>query len=255
MDLKPVPSSAIITAFNKEDGIKALVDQIKEQTKGIVPDLSTDKGRKEIASLAYKVSQSKSAIDAEGKKLKEQYTVITNKIDESRRFAREQLDAERDRIRQPLTDWENEESARKKKHTDKLEELNQLAEAPYVLSSGAIRSAIEDVENLVVDERFEEYQAQIKTARLEALEALRKALPEVEADEAKTLRLEQERKEEAERQKREYEAKIAQEATDKANAEAKEREEKLRKQAELEKAQAVELAIQNERQSQAKTHL
>ena len=38
---------------------------------------------------------------------------LPKQIDESRRIVRERLDALKDEVRKPLTDWENAESARK----------------------------------------------------------------------------------------------------------------------------------------------
>ncbi|MFW1829143.1 hypothetical protein ACG9X3_19515, partial [Acinetobacter sp. ULE_I092] len=126
MELQVLEQNVIVSAFNNANGIQAIVDQIKAQVSSIVPDVTTAKGRKEIASLAYKVAQSKSAIDAEGKKLKEQYTVVTNQIDADRKFARDELDAERDRIRQPLTDWENAEKDRVAKHENAIKEITDF---------------------------------------------------------------------------------------------------------------------------------
>lgn len=48
-------------------------------------DVSTDKGRKEIASLAYKVARTKTAIDDAGKKLNEEARAKINAVDEDRR--------------------------------------------------------------------------------------------------------------------------------------------------------------------------
>ncbi|NKX16236.1 hypothetical protein HGG75_10920 [Ochrobactrum pseudogrignonense] len=42
-------------------------EQIKAETDAFKPDLSTVSSRKEISSLAYKVTRTKTAIDAAGK--------------------------------------------------------------------------------------------------------------------------------------------------------------------------------------------
>ena len=49
--------------FSKKDGIEKLVRQIEKQARAVVIDHSTAKGRKEVKSLAAKVSRSKTLID------------------------------------------------------------------------------------------------------------------------------------------------------------------------------------------------
>src|SRR5690606_16760256 len=133
-------------------------DQIKAQVGSVVSDVTTAKGRKEIASLAYKVAQSKAAIDAEGKKLKEQYTVITSKIDADRKIARDQLDAERDRIRQPLTDWENAKKEREAKHEESIANIKANLNLDDMACADHIRTLIHKLEALVIDSAFEDYE-------------------------------------------------------------------------------------------------
>ncbi|MDG3557036.1 hypothetical protein P7L54_13880 [Acinetobacter bereziniae] len=240
MELQVLEQNAIVAAFNNTNGIQAIVDQIKAQVSSIVPDVTTVKGRKEIASLAYKVAQSKSAIDAEGKKLKEQYTVVTNKIDADRKFARDELDAERDRIRQPLTDWENAEKDRVAKHENAIEAIKNFANNNFLITanSSMIEGAIATLNDQVIDSSFEEYEDQAKLAKLETLETLRNALSETQSLEAKRAELERLRQAEIERQQKERDEKIAREAADKARVEAEAKALADRKRAEQEKLEA-----------------
>ncbi|MGL6033996.1 MAG: hypothetical protein ACRC0N_02820 [Acinetobacter johnsonii] len=240
MELQVLEQNAIVSAFNNANGIQSIVDQIKAQVSSIVPDATTPKGRKEIASLAYKVAQSKSAIDAEGKKLKEQYTVVTNKIDADRKFARDELDAERDRIRQPLTDWENAEKDRLAKHEAAIQEIKNFADNNFLITanSSMIKGAIAALNDQVIDSSFEEYEEQAKLAKLETLETLRNALSETQSLEAERAELERLRQAEIERQQKERDEKIAREAADKARVEAEAKALADRKRAEQEKLEA-----------------
>ena len=237
-ELQVLEQNVIVSAFNNANGIQAIVDQIKAQVSSIVPDVTTAKGRKEIASLAYKVAQSKSAIDAEGKKLKEQYTVVTNKIDADRKFARDELDAERDRIRKPLTDWENAEKDRVAKHEGVIAEIKNYALISNEATSNDIKEVISIVENAIVDSSFEEYEEQAKLAKFETLEKLRTALVACEKAEAERAELERLRQAEIERQQKERDEKIAREAADKARVEAEAKALADRKRAEQEKLEA-----------------
>ena len=227
MELQVIEQNVIVQAFNGEGGIQAIVEQIKSQIGSIVPDVSTVKGRKEIASLAHKVAKTKTAIDAEGKKLKEQYTVITNKIDADRKYARDSLDAERDRIRQPLTDWENAEKERVAHHESCVASIRMAAS--LAVSQDAnwtslnIKEAIETLENRVIDSSFEEYEQEAKLAKFETLEALRTALVAREKYEAEQAELEAFEQAERIRWQKDHDERIAREATEKAQREAEEK--------------------------------
>ena len=226
--------NAIVSAFNTENGIKSIVEsirsQVDEKINGVVWDFSKKKDRDLVASLAHKVARSKTAIDAEGKKLKEQYTVITNKIDVERKLAREALDAERDRIRQPLTDWEQAEKDRVAKHENAIKEITDFLLPENInVDAEILASNIRYLEKVPMGTMFEEYEEKIKIAKLETLEALRTALASREKYEAEQAELERLRQAEQARQQQEYDAKIAREATEKAQREA---EEKARQEAE-----------------------
>lgn len=49
------------------NGLDAFINKIKEEVSNAPQDISTEKGRKEIASLAYKVAKSKTALVKLGK--------------------------------------------------------------------------------------------------------------------------------------------------------------------------------------------
>lgn len=243
MELQVLEQNVIVSAFNNANGIQTIVDQIKTQVSNIVPDVSTAKGRKEIASLAYKVAQSKTAIDAEGKKLKEQYTVVTNKIDADRKFARDELDAERDRIRQPLTDWENAEKDRVAKHETAIRAIKSLYDENTAFQElHVIRGSVFDLENLNIDESFEEYEEQAKLAKFETLEKLRTALVAREKYETEQVELARLRQAEIERQQRERDEQIAREAADKARVEAEAKAQAEANRIERERKEAAEKA-------------
>ena len=64
------------------------------------------KGRDAIASQAYKVSKSKTAVDNHGKDLVAGIKAQAAVIDRDRKAWRDQCDALRDEIRKPLDEWE-----------------------------------------------------------------------------------------------------------------------------------------------------
>ena len=95
-----------------EVGMTTLLSEIDKKARGFTPDLSTDSGRKEIASMAYKVARSKTLIDDVGKKSMEE---LKQKIDDRNKYrkqARDYLDNLKDEVRKPLTEWETEQDRR-----------------------------------------------------------------------------------------------------------------------------------------------
>lgn len=232
-------SNVIVEAYKTEGGAQSLFDQIAAQARSVVPDLSTDKKRKEVASLAAKVSKTKVAFDNHGKTLKEQYTVITNKIDADRKLFRDQCDALRDEIRQPLTDWENAEKYRVEKHKADIEKIQDFAHPSVLADMSSVRIAeqIRMLDVLEICSLFEEFEDQAKLAKLETLESLRTALAAREKYEAEQVELERLRQAEQVRQQQERDAQIAREAAEKATREA---EEKARFEAERVKREKAE---------------
>lgn len=103
--LESVNAVEVFTGGTLDD----LLQRIRTEAVSLVPNVNTVAGRKEIASVAYKVSRSKTAIDDAGKALVSDLKKQTGDIDAARKKARDTLDALRDEVRQPLTDWEAEQ--------------------------------------------------------------------------------------------------------------------------------------------------
>ena len=94
------------------DGMTVLVDNIEKIVDTLVPDVTTDKGRKEIASTAYKVAQSKTLLDSMGLEITSEWATKKKLVDGNRKIARDRLDTLKVKVRQPLTDWEAEDAER-----------------------------------------------------------------------------------------------------------------------------------------------
>lgn len=193
-------------------GLDKILAYITAKATELVPDVSTDKGRKEIASMARRVSSSKVLLDGLGKDLVSDWKAKSRMVDASRKAARDTLDALRDATRLPLTEWE--EAKKAKEEAEALEkEVSEAFDAAKT-------------ENELFD-RQKDIEA--KEAKL-AEEAEAKRLKEEEA-EAKRLRLEREeliRKEAADKerlaaQQREIDAKTALEQAEKDRVAAAEK--------------------------------
>ncbi|EHX8838767.1 cell envelope biogenesis protein TolA, partial [Escherichia coli] len=183
-DLVVIEKANAMTVFQSADQIEEILQKVEREVMSFVPDITTAKGRKEIASLAYKVAQTKTYLDGLGKDLVAELKEIPKLIDANRKTVRDRLDELKAKARQPLTDYE-EEQARIKAE----EEAKAAAEA--------LAKQIEsDHEIAILMDR--EFDRQREEARLKA---------------------EQEKREHEERLKREAEEKARAEAEAKAKAE------------------------------------
>ena len=214
---------------------------IKAQLADFIPDVSTERGRKEIASMAYKVTRSKTAIDDAGKKLNEDARTKINAVDAQRRKIREELDALAEDVRRPLTEWETEEEARTRDIEDALSTMLALEAIPHGAGSAEIRRRWEELSASEVDpDVFRDRQTEAVTLRQRVLDVLASALDKAvqhEADQAELARLraEQERQERLEREAREAEARqrAEDERREREASEIRAREERAAEQARL----------------------
>jgi len=247
-----------ILVLTDEKAYSEFYKKMKAEVSAHVPDVSTEKGRKEIAALAYKVTRTKTAIDAAGKKLNEDARAKINVVDASRRKIRDELDALADEARLPLTKWEDAEEARQ----TAIKEWHDQLRVNVALVSGEdgsnlIADRIAAVESMAIDATVfgieSEAALHAKTTALASLATALERARKHEADQAELARLREEAEAraaaEAERLRAEQEAqeKAAREAREKAEyAENVRRQaeaaEKAKKEAAEREARAVEAA-------------
>jgi hypothetical protein len=216
--------------FRASDQMDALIGRIEAEVRSHAPDVTTAKGRKAIASLAYKVAQSKTALDEAGKALNEAARLQINAVDAERRKLRDRLDALKDEARAPLTAWEKAEEERVQKLKDRLEKVRT---AHTMLPEGAtaeqIAALLSRVEAMAIDDTWAEFVADAARYKDQAVATLRNMQAEAtrrEAQEAELARLraEAEARAEADRQRAEAEAaEAARVAAEKAEAERRAR--------------------------------
>jgi colicin import membrane protein len=114
---------------NKDDAIAVFtgekldgfLKEIESDALNFVGDISTDMGRKQIATKAYSVAKNKVKIDEIGKELVSDWKRKAKLVDESRKKARDFLDELKETVRKPLTDWEKEEAKREQAEKDRIE--------------------------------------------------------------------------------------------------------------------------------------
>lgn len=248
--------------FTEPGGVEAIISKLEADVRSIETDISTPAGRAAIKSLAHKVARSKTALDEMGKDLVADLKKQTGAVDAERRLIRERLDALKDEVRKPLTDWEDAESRRVAGHQNEIQRIIDLAsfdvERPTAAEIGARLSDLE----ALPDRDWQEFDRPGKTARSETfakLTLLKASAVKYEAEQADLARL---RQWQAAREQKERDERIAAEAAEKARlvAEAKAAREAKeaaaaaeaeRSRVEREKADAVTRAEKAERDARA----
>ncbi|GGZ22007.1 hypothetical protein [Asticcacaulis endophyticus] len=101
-----------LIAFTDKAKHEKLYADVEQEIADFVPDVTTDKGRKAVASLAFKVTKLKAGIDKAGLKLTEEARSQIDLVNASRRDIKARLEALADQAREPLTKWEEAEEKR-----------------------------------------------------------------------------------------------------------------------------------------------
>ncbi|MCJ4448646.1 hypothetical protein [Klebsiella quasipneumoniae] len=254
MDLVVIEKKNAMAVFTNNDQLDPLIEAIEKEARSLVPDVTTKKGRDAIASMAHKVTRSKTYIDNAGKDLVAELKALPKQIDESRRVVRERLDALKDEVRRPLTEWEAEqerikaEEAMNALHVEALamnEEFDrQLAariESDHEMAllmndafdreqadkaAEAERQRIaheEEIKRMAAAAAAREVEQRAQREREEA--AHREAVLKAQAEQAERDRIAAEQKAEADKQAAiEAERRKAQEEADRIRREAEQRE-------------------------------
>ncbi len=254
MDLVVIEKKNAMAVFTNNDQLDPLIEAIEKEARSLVPDVTTKKGRDAIASMAHKVARSKTYIDNAGKALVAELKALPKQIDESRRVVRERLDALKDEVRRPLTEWEAEqerikaEEAMNALHVEALamnEEFDrQLAariESDHEMAmlmndafdreqadkaAEAERQRIaheEEIKRMAAAAAAREVEQRAQREREEA--AHREAVLKAQAEQAERDRIAAEKKAEADKQAAiEAERRKAQEEADRIRREAEQRE-------------------------------
>ncbi|KTB50166.1 coiled-coil domain-containing protein [Klebsiella quasipneumoniae] len=254
MDLVVIEKKNAMAVFTNNDQLDPLIEAIEKEARSLVPDVTTKKGRDAIASMAHKVARSKTYIDNAGKDLVAELKALPKQIDESRRVVRERLDALKDEVRRPLTEWEAEQERIKAEEAMNALHVEALAMNEEFDRQLAARIESDHEMALLMNDAFDRDQAEKKAeaerqrvareleikrlaeekAKREAAEQAQREIDAAAAREREAIlakeRAEREQREAAERAEREKQAAIeaerrkAQEEADRIRREAEQRE-------------------------------
>ena len=259
-----IPSEEKSAELFVPNGLDKIIAIIRREVEQFQPDISTEKGRKAIASLARKVASSKSRLEEYGKNLSAKIKVQAVGIDAERKRMRETLDELRDQARKPLDDYESAVKIRVESHEQALKDVIELGNVPFGATVAEIEGRLSKLDEFGIRpwEEFAERASLAYDATLSRLssilaetkqqEAMQVAFQKSEAD--RIARESKEAKDQQEKDQAERDARIAREATERAEREAKEREEHAARESQAREAEAqaaasaaVERAVKSER--------
>lgn len=233
MDLVVIEKKNAMAVFTNNDQLDPLIEAIEKEARSLVPDVTTKKGRDAIASMAHKVARSKTYIDNAGKALVAELKALPKQIDESRRVVRERLDALKDEVRRPLTEWEAEQERIKAEEAMNALHVEALAMNEEFDRQLAARIESDHEMALLMNDAFDREQAD------KAAEAERQSIAHEE--EIKRMAAAAAAREVEQRAQREREEAAHREAVLKAQAEQAERDRiAAEKKAEADKQAAIE---------------
>lgn len=158
VEIRPTSALEVFTTAEKIEAVLARVEA--KARKEVVGSVDTAKGRKEIASLAYKVAQTKTYIDTVGKDLVAEMKELPKAIDASRKVFRERLDALRDELRAPLDAWEAEQERieREKAEAKAAEEARAARIAADIAAFVAAPTAVFDKPASAIEEQIRNFE-------------------------------------------------------------------------------------------------
>lgn len=247
MDLVVIEKKNAMAVFTNNDQLDPLIEAIEKEARSLVPDVTTKKGRDAIASMAHKVARSKTYIDNAGKDLVAELKALPKQIDESRRVARERLDALKDEVRRPLTEWEAEQERIKAEEAMLALHAEALAMNEEFDRQLAARIESDHEMALLMNDAFDREQAE-KKAEAERQRIARDEEIKRQAEEKAKREAEEKHRAELEASaRREAEERAAKERAERERIEAQQRAERDRIAAEQKAEADKQAAIEAER--------
>lgn len=245
--IEKMSPAEIYGAANMEKVLGAIETEARSQKF----DMTSNSGRKEIASVAYKIAQSKVFIDECGKKLGEDAKAKLDVINAERKKARDFLDGLKCEVRKPLDDWENTELKRIEDHESAITSIKRTGD---LVAANYMTMSVETIHNFLNDvtseskRDWQEFKDQADIEFNSTVTKLMKASEQAKARDAERAELEKLRAAAALQAQKDRDDKIAREAADKARLDAEKKAESERMRVELLAAEE-RLRVQREKKA------
>ena len=199
-----------------------IIDKIRKEVLSVDRDISTEAGRAQIKSLAFKVARSKTFLDEMGKTFASDLKKQTKAIDTERARIWDALEELHKEVRAPLTEFEEKEKARVAEHEAALLHIQSLAEFLEHPDTATIEGRINALTALEPRE-WEEFTLRHDAAHKTTLGSLEARLAVSKKQDEERAELERLRQAEAARLQAERDERLKAEAAEKARLEAEAR--------------------------------
>lgn len=216
-----------VDVYVTENGVEGILNKVRHIVNGQKFNAESDAGRKEISSFAYRIARTKTALDNMGKDLTEDARKQIAEVNKRRKIICDTMDELKTTVREPLTQWEAKEQARKSAHEEALDCVKRMA---YFKVPPTVEQVQNEIDRMVEFARreWEEYYGQAAAAMSATNQTLEQLLAAAKQRKEEAAELERLRKEKQEAD--------AQAAAERAELEQLRREKRER---ELAEAKAV----------------
>lgn len=244
-ELVVITEETALEAFSKENGLKDVVEKAKKETDRLLEaaDLTTKKGRDAIASNARKPVKLKTTLDKLAVGSTEEMRQKIAAVNANRNYMKIELDHMRDKIRKPLTDWEEAEKKRVSDINDAIARIKNAGRAAdpvngNLLTLDELKQNKKYLEDFKVDDSFQEFKSEVEMIHQKSLDFVNQSIEAEEKRLSEQAELEQLRKEKEEREAKEYEEQLKEEARLEEAKRQEEEKARLKREAEEEKQRA-----------------
>lgn len=150
-----------------------LLAEIDRDIDNATNDVTTDKGRKAIASEAHDFRKLKALLEKTGMEMTEEWRKQTKEVNDIKREVKDELELRYEKRRAPVTAWEEAEKAREESVRLYRELLENSRRVPAGMTPERILKQREKVEAVTVDEAaFGDLTEKVLEEREDALKAL-----------------------------------------------------------------------------------
>lgn len=194
--------------------------ELEKQNSELAFDYESSKGNKEARSHVYKLRQSKAALEKTRKDEKAESLRIGKAIDSEAKEIEARIEAMIEVHQVKLDEIESRETSRIAAIKSRIETLKTYVQMLETIGSEDLATGISELEQIAIDDSFQEFSAEAAQAKDARLIHLRVHLEVVKDREAQAIELERLRQEAAERAQKERDEAIAKAAAEQAKREA-----------------------------------
>jgi len=231
-------NTAEVIQFNKNEiaafsEFRSQLATLKHDNSKAVFNYADPKGNKEARSHIYKLRQTKSAVDKVRKEQKQESLDYGRRVDQQAKEISAEIEGMIEVHEVPLREIEAKEAARVGGIKERMATMEAYAHIDE-FTSGDVKALLARVESFAIDDSLQEFQAEAAIIKDHSITAIKKMIETAtkrEADAAELVRL---REQAAAQERKDQDAKIAQQAREEAERASQQRADQEKREREAE---------------------